>query len=361
MATGLLADYGADVISVMAPGYADSRSAGGAARRELGRVNARNKRSLLLDLKNPAGQQVLYRLVKDADGIMESNRPGVARRLGIDYDRLRIVKPDIVYCALTGFGQTGPYARMAAHDLSFQGVAGTIPVDENGIPSVPSINTADRNAAYFGAMAMLMALLERSRSGKGQFIDVAFTDVTVQVPPGRMPDEMLNGAYPCYNLYETADGRWLNLSVREPIFWERLLSLMGKPEWLGQIRPAGPLRDEMFAFFASFFRSRTLDAWIETLREADIEFGPVNRTLTELAADPHLRARDMVLEAVNPVNGERTCEPGLPLKFSRTPGAIQRGPTLMGLDTDGVLRGAGYGDAEIESLREAGVIGTPSA
>ena len=336
--SGLLADYGADVISVVQPGYAETRQAAGATKPGFGQTNHRNKRSIFLNLKISKDHETLVELLRGADAVLESNRPGVARRLGIDYERVRTVNPSILYVALSGFGQYGPYATIAAHDLSYQGVAGSVPVNANGIPFVPHMNSADEYAAHYGAMAVLMGLLERTNSGLGQYVDIAFCDVVVRFPPGGLEDEMLRGTYPCYNIYETADDRYLSLSTREPIFWERLCTLLGHTEWMSEIRPQGKLREEMQRSLSEAIKTRTLAEWLVLMRDADLEFGPVNITSEQLAADPHLNARDMVRRTVDPVSGGAVLEPGLPLKFSRTVPEIWRERSVMGEDGAAVLQ-----------------------
>lgn len=356
-ATGFLADYGADVISIADPGYAAKRAEGSVVTQPLGKINGRNKRSILLNLRQESAREVFFELIRQADAFLESNRPGVAKRLGIDYESLKAVNPSIVYCSLSGFGQYGPYAMIPAHDLAFQAVAGMLPQDEIGKPLMPGLNHSDLYAARFAAMALLMGLLERSRSGEGQYIDVSFTDVSVTVPPGRRPDEGLYGRYPMYNIFETKDGRYIALAIREQWFWERLCKLLGREDYIPHSRPEGSLRDEMFAFFRAAFKERTLAEWQTALLEVDTEFAPVNRTMEEMLADPQLKAREMVLEFTDPLTGEPTYEAGFPLKFSRTPGALRRGPTVMGADGDEILAGLGYSPEQITALRTSGAIG----
>ena len=264
MASGVLADYGADVVTVVEPGFAQKRGGPDAVARY--GVNLRNKRSLNLNLRAPEGVDVFLKLADRTDAIIESNRPGVVQRLGIDYDTVSARNPGIVYCSLSGFGQESPYAGIAAHDLSYQGISGMLPQDEDGKPFVPPYNQADLNASWFGAMSVLMALLRREKDGAGQYIDVAFTDVSVTIPPGGVEERSLRGTDPAYNVYETRDGRYLTLSIREPWFWERFCKLLGKEEWMPHPRPDEPLRSEMAAFIADAVRGKTLDEWLDALQ-----------------------------------------------------------------------------------------------
>ncbi len=356
LATGLLADYGADVVTIVEPGHAERRAAGGEVAESAG-INRRNKRSLALNLRAPGALEVFFKLAHEADGLLESNRPGAVKRLGIDYSAIRSVNPGIVYCSLSGFGQKSPYSAIAAHDLSYQGIAGMLALDKTDVPQFPPYNQADMNASWFGAMALLMGLLGKSKIGEGQYIDVAFTDVAVTIPPGRMADLGLQGHDPTYHVYETADGRYVTLSTREPWFVERLCRLVGREDWIGPGRTEGPLREEMFAFFRRYFLEKTLAEWTEILAENDIQFGPVNRTVDEMRSDPHLQSRDMVLEVQDPRTGAPRYEPGFALKFADTPAGLRWGPSIMGSDTNAILGELGYGEKEIDALRQASVVG----
>ena len=352
-ATGLLADYGADVVTIVEPGYFSRRYSMGAE--APGELNRRNKRSLFLNLRAPGAVDVFLRLAQRSDAILESNRPGVVKRLGIDYEAVRAVNPAIVYCSLSGFGQYGPYSSIAAHDLSYQGVAGMVPLTEDDVPRFPAYNQADLNAVWFGAMSILMGLLARSKGAPGQYIDTAFTDVAVTMPIGRMADEGLRGHYPLYQIFETKDGRYLTLSTREPWFWDRLCLLMEREDWIPHINPKGALNQEMFAFVREFFKGKTLQEWMVVLTENDLQFGPLNHTIEELRADPHIRARDMVIAVEDPRDGTIQYQPGFAVKFSDTGAELKWGPTMMGSDTPVILEELGYTDSELAALREAGV------
>lgn len=349
--TRLLADYGADVISVFDPNQYGNSQAGFAQRSPM---TPRNKRSMFLNLQAPGALDVFLRLIRNADGVVESNRPGVAKKLGIHYEAVKAINPSVVYCSLSGFGQTGPYAGIAGHDVSFEAVAGLLPVYD-GVPHMPHYRQADQNATAFAAIALLMGLLARSKSGQGQYIDVAFMDVSVTIPPGLPGNEYFRGESPAYQLYETKDGRYLALSILEPPFWQRLCQLMGKDEWVPQSRPEEMLREEMFAYMREFFEQKPLAEWHRILMENDIQYGPVNYTMELLNNDPQVQARDMVLETIDPATGRKRYEPGFALKFAQTPGGRRWGPTPMGEDTKAILGELGYSDQEITRFGERGV------
>lgn len=352
-ATGILADYGASVISVVEPGYAE-RATPGLSRTPLQRHNLR---SILLNLRVPEAREVFIALTRSANALLESNRPGVVARLGIDYDAIRHVNPSIVYCALSGFGQTGPYAPIPAHDLSFQGVSGVLPQDAAGTPLMPANWVADWHAAHYAAMALLMGLLHQAGTGEGQYIDVSFADATLKVDEGFRDAKMLEGSYPCYNIYETADRRFLTISIQEPWFWERLCRLVGRPDWAPHLRPEESLREEMLAFFRSLLKSRPLHEWLGIFSAEGIPSGPVNRTVRELVEDPQLRARAMIVEFEDPTTGDAIYAAGPSLKFSATPATQWRGPTTLGSESEEILAELGYSGGALDRLRAAGAMG----
>ncbi len=365
MATSILADYGADVISIQEPGYTTRRAEGGAVGPSFGRVNQRNKRSILLNLRVPEGRGIFYKMIERADGLMESNRPGVAQRLGADYETLKKINPRIVYCSLSGYGQYGPYSKWPGHDISYQGIGGMLAKDANGKFIVPSFVHADLNAATNGAIALLMGLLYSQRSGKGEYIDVAFSDVAIaafpggSLMPGGTTDPNMRGGHPCYNIYETKDGRYLTLGVREPWFWQRLCQLFGRDDWLPHQRPEGAIKDEMFAIFRETFKSKTLAEWLKILEENDNQFGPVNETVEQIANDAHYKAREMVIEVTDPFSGEKRKQTGFVFKLSNNPATLRFGPNLMGAETLDILHELGYDQASISRLKEANVIDLP--
>ena len=358
-ATAQLADYGADIISIQEPGYASRLVEGGVYVASSVRVNHRNKRSILLNLKVPEGKKIFYKLIERTDALMESNRPGVAQRLGTDYETLKKINPRIVYCSLSGYGQYGPYSNWPGHDLSYQGIGGMLTKDTNGKPIMPAYSQADLNASTNGAMALLMGLLYSQRSGKGEYIDLAFSDGAITASPGGVTDENLRGAHPCYNIYETKDGRYFTLSIREPWFWQRLCQLLGRDDWLAHQKPEGAIKDEMFDVFRETFKSKTLAEWLKILKENDIQFGPVNETMDQVVNDPHIQAREMVIEVTNPFSSEKMKQVGFTYKFSNNPATLRFGPNLMGAETLDILSDLGYNQASIDQFKEANIVGLP--
>lgn len=354
-AAGLLADYGADAISIVEPGFSQRTTLGFPAESATGPSTARNQRSIFLNLKAEGALEVFYRLAKKADALVESNRPGVAARLGIDYDSVRRVNPSIIYCSLSGYGQHGPYRDLPAHDLNFQAVGGMLPLDSSGHPTMPAYNTADENAIWNTALAVLIGLLSRARTGKGQFIDVSFSDGAIELPPGGFGASTLRGDLPGYYFYECQDGEYITLGMVEPWFWERLCKALGREDLIPHQKPEGPFHDEVFRSFRQAFKTRPRDEWFRILQEADVPVAPLNRTTEAVVNDPHNRARGSVIELRHHSTGEKVYQPGFALRFSDTPAVLRWGLTPEGSHTQEVLRDLGYSPAEISRLAEKGV------
>ena len=357
--SSLLADLGMDVLQITRPG--DPMGLGIPAL-------TRNKRSMTLNLRTGAGREILYRLVKDADVLLEGARPGVARRLGIDYETLRGINPRLVYCSLSGYGQDGPYRDRVGHDVNYLGFAGVLGLiaGSDGRPVVPTVQIADIGAgALPAAVGILAALLARASTGEGQLVDVAMLDgafawtvypMLLWQLSGKLPapgGERLNGGSPGYNVYETKDGRHVTVGAYEPHFWATLCRKLGREDFVGEQWAEGEKRDEMLRVIRAAFRERTLAEWMELFGDEEICFGPVN-TLEEACRDPQLRHRGMVVEMKTP-RGPMTAS-GIPIRLSGTPGAIRTPPPALGEHTDAVLASLGYSAAEIARLREANVV-----
>lgn len=350
-ASGILADYGASVVSVVEPGYTVRASPG----LPQPSFHGRNQKSILLNLRSPAARDIFLELASIADAVLESNRPGVVERLGVDYQAVRQINPRVVYCALTAYGQTGPYSGIPAHDLSIQGVSGLLADRGDEGPMMPSHWIADWHAAHYAVMALLMGLLERKDTGQGQYVDVAFSDASLKINEDFKDEPMTKGMFPCYNIYRTADDRFLTLSIQEPWFWERLCRTIGREEWIHQLRPTGQLRLAMLNECRELFRSRPLRDWVRILTDAQVPFGPVNEGLKDLMEDPQLQAREMIVKS-GPTTGE-SYRPGFALKFSRTPARQWRGPTVLGYDTGEILAELGFSASAVAELRAIGAIG----
>lgn len=307
-----LADHGAEVIKIEQPGVGDpGRTIGPADGPDtvFFRNLNRGKKSVVLDLKRPEGVESLLRLCEGADVFVESFRPGVLARLGIDYAMVRARNPRIVYCSISAFGQTGPYRDRPAHDLAVEAISGVLSLSfgSDGRPVLPPIPVADIVAGLQGLSGVLMALLRREQTGVGDYIDVSMHDCLVSAMPnvlgstfafGREPAaglERTNGGAAFYRLYRTADGRDLALGGQELKFVTALLNALGRPD-LASVCEAGPGAHQapLIAFLTETFASRPLAEWLAFMDRLDVCHAPVN-TLREALADPQLEARGTIV------------------------------------------------------------------
>jgi crotonobetainyl-CoA:carnitine CoA-transferase CaiB-like acyl-CoA transferase len=355
----LLGDLGMDVLVVTAP---NDPFATGIP------FLGRNKRSMTLNLKDPAGRDLLRRLARDADVVLEGFRPGVAARLGVDYPTLERENPRLVYCAISGYGQDGPYRDRVGHDLNYLAQAGVLEYigEADRAPVIPGVQIADIGAgSLMAAIGILAALMARSATGRGQLVDVAMLDgaaawnvyaAVLQHFSGEAPRrgrEQLTGHWPCYAIYETRDGRYLTIGAYETHFWATLCTHLGRPDLIPLQWVEGPEREAMFAFFRATFRSKTLAEWTAELGHRDVCFAPV-ATLDEVYADPQLRHRGSVVELATPSGPTRFIGP--PIKLSATPASVRTPPPALGEHTDAVLASLGLTADEIAALRARGVV-----
>ncbi|GHO83220.1 CaiB/BaiF CoA transferase family protein [Dictyobacter formicarum] len=372
-ASQMLADFGADVIKVEEPGRGDyAREMAPADERGLGvlfgAIN-RNKRSITLNLKVEQGCELLRALVRRTDIVIESFRPGVMQRLGLDYEQLKKINPDLIYCAISGYGQDGPYRDRAGHDLNYQGYAGLLDYqrDAQGVPSLPATQLGDLiGGSYSAVVGILLALVERAHSGRGCFVDVAMTEnllslmplVTslylhsgVSLSPERSP---LNGALPCYHIYEAGDGKYVTLAALEPKFWRTFCERIGHPELIDAHMPTtAEQRDETIRALQAIFKTRSRDAWVEVCRGDDTCLGPVY-SIDEAFNDPQARARHVV----------RTGEAGgkelsTLARFPRLVGGEHVTPQpvpRVGEHSEAILQELGYSAEQIQAWRRQGVI-----
>lgn len=365
LGTMLMADMGAEVIKIedptapdyvrAFPPYVNGESANYMAYN-------RSKRSVLLDYQTPDGRDRFLDLVKKADVVVEQFRPGHLDRLGIGYAAARAVNPHIIYVSVTGFGQTGPYAHLAGHDLNYIALAGVLgltgdssdrdqSVDTAGPknPTVPGVQLADIAGGSYGCvMATLAALYARERTGEGQHVDVSMTDAVMPLlsvayagyaGTGTVPERgtlPLSGGLPNYGVYRCSDEKYVALGTLEPKFWQKFCALINKPDWLGFLLPTTPA--QLIDFKAQIqvvFGERSRDEWTRFGLAHDILITPVN-TLDDLETDPHLIARQMVVTQEHPVAGPFRSI-GVPLKFSGTPAQPAWPAPELGDDTEDVL------------------------
>jgi alpha-methylacyl-CoA racemase len=375
----LLADFGAQVLKVedtgmgdyvrwSAPGY---EGADDSAKSALFLALNRGKRSIRLNLKEEAGRAVLLRLVREHDVLLESFRPGVMDRLGVGYERLREENPGLVYCAVTGYGQDGPYTARSGHDMNYLGLNGLLALtgDAGGPPVQSAGQIADiGGGALMAAFGILAALRERERSGRGQLVDVSMFDGSLAwlgmvaakyLCDGETPqrgDLELAGRLICYRPYACRDG-WVTLGALEPKFWRAWCRGVGREDLVDKQfeRPGS----EAHAEVERIFLERTRAEWDEFASRHDCCLEPV-LDLDEALDSELVRAREMVVGLDQPgAEGVRLL--GVPVKLSRTPGApAGRGPAL-GEHTREVLAALGYSEEEIAALEESGAVAGPAA
>lgn len=367
-ATQLLADMGADVIKVedtqsgdyarLVPPYTEAGV--GAV---FDAVN-RGKRSVALDLKSDEGQEALLQLVEDADILIESFRPGVVDRLGVDYETVSEHNEEIIYCSLTGYGQGGPLSDRVGHDLNYVGRAGLLSLtreDADSPPVIPGYPVADMAGGLFAAFSSISALLSRELGdGTGEYIDVAMTDVVLSfsqpVAHEALSDEALTpgeteltGALPWYSVYETADGQHVTFAALEPQFYEAFCDAVDREDLAGKHNTMDPAeREALREELAEIFQSRTREEWTEELAGVEASVEPVY-TPSEAVDQEQVEARDLIWDESRP-------RIGFPALGSDPPQDQGRPLPNQGEHTDEVLRAHGYADTDLEQLEENGVI-----
>ncbi|WP_092698413.1 CaiB/BaiF CoA transferase family protein [Halovenus aranensis] len=357
-ATQLLADMGADVITVEEPAAGDpARELSFTDDRTLFEAVNRGKRSLALDLKSDAGRAVFYELVGGVDAVVEGFRPGVVDRLGVDYERLREYNDDLVYCSLSGYGQTGPYADRAGHDINYVGLAGLLDVtreDEEAKPQVPGYQVADMAGGLFAAFSLVGGILSRELGNGGGYLDVSMTDVVASFShtlagaalcdgDPRPGETMLTGGAPWYDVYETADGNYVTLGALESTFWEQFCREVDRPDLVpvhgtDDATERAALRAEL----VELFERRRREEWVERLSE-EVPVAPV---LTPAEALNHPQIADRLPERPETAP-PRVGFPGCGVALPETDESVPE----HGEHTGDVLREAGYGAEEIQRLK----------
>jgi crotonobetainyl-CoA:carnitine CoA-transferase CaiB-like acyl-CoA transferase len=357
----ILADHGARVIAI------EDRKQYQADGLFLPNV-CRNKQHMALDLKSASGKAIFFKLVEQADVILEGFRPGVVQRLGVDYESVCRVKPDIIYCSVTGYGQTGEFRDRVGHDANYLGYAGVLNMigATDQPPSIPGVQIADMaGGGMNAAIGILLALFARERTGEGQYVDIAMTDGMVGLLPvalywkaltGETPrrgDNMLSHRYACYNTYETADGRHMVVGAVEGKFWQAICERLGLSEFASH-QYDDERREEIIAAFRDTFCTKTMAQWEKALADLDLCVSGV-RTADEVLDFPLFREREMVVEAPG-ADGQPETTIGVPVKLSRTPGSVRSASVHFGQDTEKILLELGYRPEQIADLASDGII-----
>ena len=374
--TLMLGDNGADVIKVEIPGTGDDTRKWGPP--FIGEESAyylsinRNKRSLTLNLQDAQAKEVFMKLAKDTDVVVENFTPGVMGRFGLDYDAVKAVNPKVVYCSISGFGQDGPYRNRPAYDQIMQGVGGLMSItgEPDGEPQKIGIAVTDIGAGMWSAFAIMAALHHREKSGEGQYIDISMLDAQVAwltyqaaffFANGEAPKRM-GAAHPTlvpYQAFMCNDGKYINVAVGSERIWERFCKGMGRedlrdhPDYAtNSVRVNN--RGAIVSMLQEIFLTRPVTEWVEDLQAANVPCGPIN-DLADVFADPQVLARNMYLEMPHPTLGSIK-QTGLPIKFSLTPGGLDRHPPLLGEHNQEILQSLGYSDADVQSLKDQSVI-----
>lgn len=368
-----LADLGADVLKIENPKGGDlarPTPTGESASRPFLLVN-RNKRSLSVNLREPEGAEVVRKLAARTDVVIDGFRPGVMDRLGLGYSALREINQRLVFCAITGYGQDGPYAMRGGHDINYQSLAGVLEQSgtAGGPPAPGNFQIADLAGGTLTAvMGILAALFDAQRTGHGRFVDVSMTDAVLAhsvaamaavqtygngrpVPRG---EDFTSGRLPCYGVYETADGRYLALGALEPQFWQSFCRAAERPDLI----PKGFVIDhgaaDARAEVAALVRSRTLQDWMTLLENVDACATPVLR-LDEVMTHPLTRSRDMVVDGVSS-DGIFYLQFAFPVKMSGYRFTVDRRPPRLGEHNREVLTSLGYDEARIAGLEARNII-----
>ena len=374
--TLMLGDYGADVIKIEIPESGDDTRTWGPP--FIGSESAyflsinRNKRSLTLNFKDDKAKEIFLKLAKDADVIVENFTPGVMERFGLGYEAIKQVNPGIVFCSVSGFGQTGPYRSRPAYDQIMQGISGLMSItgEPDGEPQKVGIAVADIGAGMWAAFAVMAAIHNRSHEGEGQYIDISMMDaqvawLTYQAAnyfANGTPPKRLGAAHPNlvpYQAFMCQDNKYLNLAVGSERIWERFCEgmempeLQENPDYRTNVERAQN-RSKIVPYLQEVFIKAPVAHWVEKLQAVSVPCGPIN-DLEDVFSDPQLLSREMVVEMTHPTLGTIK-QTGLPLKFSRTPGGLDRPPPLLGQHNHEVLEEIGFTTAEIEELKNQHVI-----
>jgi crotonobetainyl-CoA:carnitine CoA-transferase CaiB-like acyl-CoA transferase len=372
--TMLLADLGAEVIKIenpqggddsrrMAPPYYNGESAAFLA------VN-RNKYGIALDIRKPEGKDLFWRLIATADVLVENFRPGTMTRLGFGYEHVHARYPSLVYCSISGFGHTGPERDQGGFDLVAQAMSGVLSF--TGSPEEPAkvgVPISDLNAGLFASHAILAALLARSRTGEGQFVETSLLEAALAYTIWESNEYWASGSVPQrlgtahrlaapYQVFATADG-WIAIGAANQRNWERLVQVMDRSDLLHNplFATNGDRMEHLAALVDTLtqtLKTRTTEAWLQLLKQAEVPAGPV-LTLDQVYQHPQVRARNMAIEIEHPLAG-RVRAIGFPVKYSRTPGQMYRPAPMLGQHTFQILESLGMSAEECRQLEADGVI-----
>jgi crotonobetainyl-CoA:carnitine CoA-transferase CaiB-like acyl-CoA transferase len=366
----LLADLGAEVLKVEQPGRGDYMRTTPpliSGQSSMFLTLNRNKKSLTLNLKSEKGKEILLRLLDRYDILVESFRPGVTKRLGIDYETLARSHPKLIYCPITGYGQDGPYRDLVGHDINYLALAGVLSLTgkRDGPPIVPGITIADIAGSMFATIGIMTAIISRQNTGKGQLVDVSMFDgvvswLTIQAAryfaEGKNPERETwpAGGEAFYDIYQTKDKRYVSVGAAEEKFWQNLCQSLGAEE-LSRYKPSiGKKEPEAHLRLTEVFKSKTRDEWADLLMTKDACLTPV-KTLDEVFTDPHVRHRKLVYDMDYPMLGI-VKQLAFPIKFSEIQTDLRNPPPSLGQHTDLILSELGFSETQVKQFKAEGVV-----
>jgi crotonobetainyl-CoA:carnitine CoA-transferase CaiB-like acyl-CoA transferase len=374
-ASHILANFGAEVIKIEKPGEGDYMRA---YLPKAQGVNAafltinRGKKSLAIDLKHEAGKEAFVALVKKSDVVLDGFRPGVMGRLGLGYEQLSKINPKLIYAALTGYGQTGPYAQLAGHDLNYVAFAGMLDLlgESDGMPAVPGIQIADVAAgALPTVIGVLLALQHRSKANEGQMVDISMFDAVLGLMPVQVANytatkrrpkrghERLFGRYACYNIYPVRNSRYLAVAALEPKFWRALCEAIEREDLIEDQYVEGDAQQILKAELTRTFQKKEVSDWMEIFEEADVCVTEV-REISRAVQDDSVAERRMVTPIRGPDGGVYE-QLGVFPQLSETPGYVSGEAPARGSDNREILESLNYSVERINELLEANVIEGP--
>ena len=364
----MLGDLGADIVRVKPPPHPSRPKPGTAEVDEDGTpippggvIWHRNKQEINLNLRLPEAQEVFNQLAREADVVVEANRPGVLNRLGVGYEQVSQINPRIIYCSVTGYGQEGPYKMNPGHDACWTGVAGALYLTGISLgnlgnrrqrPEVAQRLITHHAASHYTAMAILAALLAREQTGRGQHVDVSNTDSLVGIPY-EPEDAFLTGRSPAWHLYETKGGGYLAVGARDERTWTNLCQALGKGDWATLLHDQSRW-EELSAELRAILLERTREEWWQFFQDKGTAVAPV-LGLDEVPHDPQVMQRQMLPELELPDNS-KTVHYGIAMKLHGTPGQVRSLPPAESQHTTAVLKRLGYDEARIQELRASGAV-----
>lgn len=369
--TLILADYGAEVLKVEDIGGGDTTRGSLPKGKKFSApflALNRNKKSIKLNLKEKEGTEIFLTLAKDHQVILEGFRPGVTKRLGIDYESIKELNPSIIYCSMTGFGQEGPYKEKVNHDINIAGIGGLLEITgkKEGPPIIPGVQIADLNAALMATIGILMSLVNLEKTGRGQYIDISMLDgvifwlamvVSRYGMDKRIPEReslMLNGKHLCYRIYRTKDNKYITIGAVEKKFWINFCKAIGRDDLIEHQFTDVNQRRDLLEDVERIFLTKTLKEWLTYFDALEVCHGPVNN-LQEVFGDPQVLFRNMLVQAEHPIEGEYSCV-GFPIKMSGVQPKIRLHAPDYGEHTEHILRSIGFEDEKINELRSRGII-----